>query len=571
MKFGKDTRPIWVADAETDPFQHGIVPEPFIWGVYHGYDDTLYKEFTGTGPAFTCTYDDLAELVGFLREQEVILYAHNGGKFDWHFLSEFYEAGDELLIINGRLAKFTIGACEFRDSFNLMPVSLEQYNKMKFDYTLMHKAFRGDHMPEIRDYLKSDCVNLWNMVHGFDETYGRHITQASAAMHYWQRTLKNKVPRSGPTFYERFRDYYYGGRVQCFEQGDFKLDAHSVDINSAYPFAMLSQHPYSLEYEEREGKPRNMENWGPMLFTVECVARGCFPYRTINDSLYFPEDDTRRIYNVTGWELLAAIDTDTIEDIKFLTHVKFEETRDFSEYVMHFWEMRKQFKDEGDDGGSFYCKIFLNALYGKFALDPRKHKNYELRHPSEEYDVIENMGMHDSYKHFREWLIVETERTGFGRGQFYNLATAASITGFVRAMLWRAICAADRPLYCDTDSITAVGFNDALKISKALGDWDIEYHYDRVIVAGKKLYAFHIKGKPEKNSKAWKIASKGAKLDYKDLIVIADGGRVHFKNDAPTFSTSKKEPTFVEREIIKTARDIRIVPRAIDPMFVEDE
>ena len=53
---------IWVADSETDPFDYDIIPEPFIWGLYNGVD---YFEFTDTG-----------EFVSFVRDRNIILYAH---------------------------------------------------------------------------------------------------------------------------------------------------------------------------------------------------------------------------------------------------------------------------------------------------------------------------------------------------------------------------------------------------------------------------------------------------------------------------------------------------------------
>jgi len=139
----------------------------------------------------------------------------------------------------------------------------------------------------------------------------------------------------------------------------------------------------------------------------------------------------------------------------------------------------------------------------------------------------------------------------------------------VRAMLWRAICSATRPIYCDTDSITAENFD--VPMSKELGDWGIEYHYDRVIVCGKKLYAMHKRGEAETSAKGWKLASKGAKLDHNDLIKIASGQSVQYKNIVPTFSMSKATPTFVEREIKATASDIRVVPKVYDPKYLELE
>jgi len=575
----QDHRPIWVADSETDPFNLGIIPKPFIWGVYNGYGSGFYIEFTST--------DDF---VDYVAKRDIILYAHNGGKFDWHFISHRFVAGSDLLIINGRLSRFQIGRCEFRDSFNLMPVSLDQYQKEKIDYTKMHYLYREQHMPEIRTYLKSDCVNLWNMVQGFDETYGRHITQASAAMSFWQYRLNNKIPRSDAEFYDIIKPFYYGGRVQCFEYGDLAApegkNFQSIDINSAYPFAMLSEHPYSIDYVRKDGKPRkNIKNWGPMLFTVECIARGCFPYRGTNKNLYFPADDVNRRYFVTGWEVMTALETETVEDLVILEHYDFDETQNFSEYVNHFWQARQDFKAAGDKGGEFYCKIFLNSLYGKFGMDIRKHKNYTLKPRGEIPQLIASLKDGETIQDFKEWAIL-AEQAALGKKRFYNLATAASITGYVRAMLWRAICGAERPLYCDTDSITAHGFGKNVRLSKELGAWEVEAVYDRAVICGKKLYAMHkvgdfaekikqkmrddpnIRSKREAISKVeWKLASKGAKLDHEDLIRIAAGEKVQYNNIVPTFSMSKAKPTFVSREIKITASDIRTVPKGYDPKY----
>lgn len=580
MNSEPDGRQIWVADSETDPFEFGTVPHPFIWGIYHGYADTFYREFSGSGPGGACTRGDIDLLVDFLSEQEIILYAHNGGKFDWHFISHRFQPGDDILIIHGRLARFQIGKCEFRDSYNLLPVALEQYQKQKIDYTKMSKEHRANHMPEIRDYLKSDCVNLWNMVHGFIKEYGLHITQASAAMHFWNRQLGNKIYRSGPTHYDHFKKYYYGGRVQCFEQGDFVIEAKSIDIKSAYPEAMMHKHPYGLKYIEHDGKPRcHPKYWGPMFFTVQCIAHGCFPYRGINGSLYFPDDDEPRVYDVTGWELIAAVETETIEQIKFISHIEFDVLEDFSEYILYFWNMRKEYRKRGDDGAVFYTKIFMNALYGKFGTDPRRFRQYILRRGDEIGEILKKLVPGDSFKAFREWIIVSKEQEQKGNTGFYNLATSASITGYVRAKFWRAVCDCERPLYGDTDSITAVRFGASIKIGEELGEWSIEHEYNRIVICGKKLYACHktdesfrlekSKAKYPETVKRWKLASKGARLTADEIIKIAAGQLIEYKNIVPTFSTAKSKPTFITRHMKMTAGDIRIIPRHVDPKFTE--
>lgn len=201
-------------------------------------------------------------------------------------------------------------------------------------------------------------------------------------------------------------------------------------------------------------------------------------------------------------------------------------------------------------------------------MDPRKHKQYTLHKSSEMQTLVEGLTEKQSIQGFKEWLILSEQETT-GKKRFYNLATAASITGFVRAMLWRTICTADRPLYCDTDSITAIGFGPEVKLSKELGDWEIEYKYDRVIVCGKKLYAMHVAGEKLDDKAGWKLASKGARLTYKDLIEIASGKTVQYNNIAPTFSMSKEKPTFINRQIKATASDIRQVPRRFDPKYAD--
>ncbi len=57
--------------------------------------------------------------------------------------------------------------------------------------------------------------------------------------------------------------------------------------------------------------------------------------------------------------------------------------------------------------------------------------------------------------------------------RFYNVAVAASITGYVRAYLFRAIKNCSGLLYCDTDSLAFTG-KHSLAVGNDLGAWDHE-------------------------------------------------------------------------------------------------
>ena len=155
-------------DCETDPFKAGRIPQPFIWGCYDGRDND-YREFATAG-----------ELVAYLRELDVIVYAHNGGRFDFHFLREHIDSDRQIMLIGGRIAKFYIGAAEFRDSMNILVNPLRAFAKDEIDYAKLEARVRRHHMPEIRRYLRSDCVNLWDTIKKYFDTYGRSLTQAGA-------------------------------------------------------------------------------------------------------------------------------------------------------------------------------------------------------------------------------------------------------------------------------------------------------------------------------------------------------------------------------------------------------
>jgi hypothetical protein len=160
-----------------------------------------------------------------------------------------------------------------------------------------------------------------------------------------------------------------------------------------------------------------------------------------------------------------------------------------------------------------------------------------------------------------------------GKWRYYNIATAASVTGFVRAYLYRALCTSDGAIYCDTDSIKARGFG-SISIGNELGQWKKEFSGDYFAIAGKKLYADHITGKPwtydpkeeDKEKQTWKIASKGANLGRlenapKIIESIANGETHRYNPDVPTFSFWRDKPVFIHRDLRATAKNMAVVPQ----------
>lgn len=509
------------------------MPQPFIWGCYHG-DDSAYYEF-----------DTAAELVAHLADYRLIVFAHNGGKFDFHYMRELMDSNRPLMMINGRIASFHIGKCEFRDSMNILQNPLRAFQKQEIDYRKLEANVRHRHMPEIREYLKSDCVNLYNVIARYFQDYGRSMTQASSAMKYWRQTYN--VPMIPQTAGQslKFRPYYYGGRVQCFQTGHKQAKFTVVDLNSAYPRAMMEKHPIAPDTQSGKYLPRAGQ-MGPSVCKVLAVADGCLPFRMESGELSFPDDGEAREYCVSGWELEAGLELNRVRILRVLDVYKFSQLVDFADYVQTFWQRRQLAQQTGDKPGDRFAKLFLNSLYGKFAADPEKYREYVIATDDSaagwrraEYDMVQPWGDR----------MLLARPLPEDKHYYYNVCTAASITGYVRATLMRGLAKCEGVLYCDTDSIAARDVS-RLPMGAELGQWKVEMTGTEYAIAGKKLYAY--KRTAPVDGEWWKTASKGVDLSAPEIIRAAQGETVRYSPQVPTYSIFKSKPVFTPRYIRRT-------------------
>ena len=498
---------IAVIDCETDPFEYGAEINPFIWGFYDG--ETYFETESTT------------EFAEYIAGFKGTIYAHNGGKFDYFFLLPFAEKGQRCKIINGRLSEFKIGKATCRDSINILPLALAKFQKDEFDYWKMAKDQRRFYMDEIRRYLKSDCVNLYEIVSRFISEYSYSLTLAGAAVKEYKK-LGGELIQTSEEFYNNFSPWYFGGRVSCFESGVLDGDFKIYDINSAYPTMMRQKHPHGARYWTAK---RCLDRHLPLAFLdVTCDSYGALPLRDKTGGVSFPE--MRGRFFCTGREFRAGVETGTIKNISVNEVRVFDQSVSFGDYVEHFYEKKLAAQRAGDKPGREMAKLFLNSLYGKFAANPNKYANHIMGEwgetPPDGYDIGALIGG----VQFFEKPLDDPEKNWF------NVATAASITGAVRAYLWESINKVSRPLYCDTDSIICAD-GSGLPLGESLGEWDLEGTADRVAIAGKKMYcAWLTNGKT-------KMATKGVRLKPDEILRVAKGKTVSYYSDAPTFSLKK--------------------------------
>lgn len=574
----KEPRRLAVIDAETDPFLYDRKPKPFAWGFYDG---EIYKKFWGPNAT--------RELLDYLisRKDTLVIYAHNGGKFDFFFLMEFGAIENPALIINGRIVKAqALGIHEIRDSYAILPVALKKISdgvigsKKDIDYTLMEEDKREANKEEILSYLKQDCVVLWNIVEKFRFRYGDKLTVGSMAITELEK--HHPVSRQNQAHDLKFRPYYYGGRVQCFEGGHIKAPRRKkfqiFDVNSMYSAVMKHfVHPTGGSYvllktddarSRLDVKTGMLRGFGGMYFIhFNGVNRGAIPLKDFKTgSLDFnsPVGD----FFACSHEVQAACELGLL-DIKHVYEIHVPcSYMSFDVFVDTYVAEKVAAKNAKREADELFAKFTLNSAYGKFGSNANEFKEwyiYDSQSDWEEKEAFEKWReSHPVIKggkdgkaisrgaelvHFEGRFEIWQAPAPSDRG-FFDVAVAASITSAARSVLLRAIHGATRPLYCDTDSLICLALDGVTIHDTELGAWKSEGTTDAIYIAGKKMYSCILDQLDKDGKPKNKIASKGAHLTHSDIVKLCDGEIVHWKSDAPNFKMSG-ETKFVARNIRK--------------------
>lgn len=533
-------RPIITLDFETDPFSHGHKPYAFCAGVYTG--SVFFHRWSRS-----CVREIVSDLS---RLEPSVIYMHNGGKFDiigylMQFLNkgkmstnEVLDATDcEMRIINGRIVEAKMGHHLVRDSFAILPMALKAMGeKLEIDIDKLNRDRREENKDEILTYLKQDCVGLHKHVTDFIEEFGEFLTIGSAAMSQLRKF--HPFDKGNKYLDEKFRkQFFFGGRVQCFRpSGVYNLPFKIYDVNSMYPYVMKTmEHPTGTQYELDRVIRKNTN------FVVvegkQLGPYGAFPIRNRQGGIDFTIE--RGTFTPTIHEFNAAIDCGYFRPTKILKTYSFNATISFAEFIDHFYAARLKAKAEKDRIHEIFYKFILNSAYGKFAQNPESFfdwaitRNERLPEPWKEHYIFKG--------HHVIW------RKRIQRHSYFNVAIGASITGAARAVIMRGIRACKEPVYCDTDSIIGRDLSSSsVTIDKTvLGAWKIEGTGDRIAIAGKKLYCCW------NGTEVIKQATKGSKLNADEILEIANGGTVTYRNQAPTFGLNGSVK-FIKRKIKAT-------------------
>lgn len=558
-------KPVAAADLETDPFRYGRPPKAFLAGIHDGK-----TTMTWWGP------DCVLRLLEYLGDKELLVYFHNGGKFDvlGHILPLLDPADiGDVLRIGSRVVKLCWRGIEFRDSYAIVPRPLKDFDKDSIDYRKMESQVRERHRDKIMSYFRKDLTSLFELVTSFIERFGRKLTLGAACFDILRKEFGIEPHHTSRSFDRELRRFYFAGRTQFFSIGRHVGKYRVFDINSAFPFAMTADHWWSQDWKESHRIPRKWKLQS--FYCIECEAAACFPLRVKGESLQFPHGFGR--YWVSGWELFAAMECKAVSKLRILHVLQPTKVITFKPYVDKFYEEKRTAETKAD---RLFAKLLLNVPYGKMGQNPANYVETRIT----AYRDWEALG-----KDREGWEPIHDDRRGgrtiFERPvpqehvRFWNVAVSASITGYARAMLFRAMHGAKGLLNCDTDSMICLD-PGKIKVGDGLGEWKEEMRCDVVWVGGRKLYVAHnaeypwhkrkprkaprsylfvkglgwtLKTAPKGKPAAWKTALKGARLPILDLIAVCEGKRRVARLDAPSYGLDGKV-RWIHRGIVRAEK-----------------
>jgi hypothetical protein len=580
-------RKIAAGDLETDPFSAGRVPECFLSGVFDGRTHHVWE---GPGAAESCAK--------WCLKFRGIVYFHNGGNFDFHYLLPFLPLADcRFFMIGKRIVQIKCGAMELRDSYAILPIPLSATGeKIEIEIEKLNRNRRRFHMDEIKRYMQGDNSALYHLVSDFIGEFGLNLTLASTAFRVLRKQFGITISRTTSRFDRSLRKHYFAGRVEFTSLGRHRGRFEVYDINSAFPHAMTFPHFYSATYVLGDKLPKKHREQS--FYEVDCVAGGALAQRDADGGVSFPRGQGH--FFTTGWELFAGLKSGAIKRLKIRLVMTPRKVRDFGEFVRHYYHGKAEarakaaaFEKAGDMVKAYYWrgveyrfKLVLNSCYGKFGQDVTRYTDVfwtshraaggEAELPDDRHRDTWVPILDDHERGLTLWERPAPRKPG-NKGEFYNVAVAASITGKVRAEIHQAMRASRRVLYCDTDSL--IGEKVVVPKGEGLGEWKLERVFDVFWCGGKKLYIGHDAAFPWKKKRptwtkkdfvktrmgkaapyvyvsrlgwtkreAFKMASKGVNLTVEDLIDVCEGKERVSRQAAPTYSL-KRGTRFIERRV----------------------
>lgn len=448
-------------------------------------------------------FKDLIEVLITIQNDlnsKMVIFTHNLGSFDGFFIFKYLSLildNNQLNTIIDQHHKFISIEAEikgitfiWKDSYRLFPVSLNSlcknfgqlgktsnynpvFNTLDFFLEKNRELFK-----EFKEYSIQDSVSLLKSLLSAQELYKLDYSVDITSI--WSTsTLSLKIFRQMfqgdhqiPILNSRLdtfvRNSYFGGSTDYYIP--YGENLHYYDVNSLYPYAMLS--PMPLNIIKYYSKIEDLDNFfGFCNAEIHCpkdikIPLLPFKYKFKNKKKQTIHPTGNFIGTYFSEELKAAQNHGYT--IRPLDGYEFSKCNLFNKYVEHFYNIKKY----STGSQRFLAKMQLNQLYGyfgrnqelietKFINSEDLFKYYSTRVVQSTIDITPDKTLILMSQNLNQELIDKlnsefedvTIKNSF-RNVKSNVALASAVTSYARIemMKYKTIPGNDA-YYTDTDSI----------------------------------------------------------------------------------------------------------------------
>lgn len=561
----------------------------------------IYKNKYECFKGDNCLADYMARMSSII-DQDTVVWAHNGGRYDFHLLLEdamkisdgTLENPIEILDIHGKYIQMTVKLPNglklyFRDSYSLIPSSL---NKIAKDFGIEGKLDEDivnvtrdellNHAQYVK-YNKQDCKILQNILgiyqsqcidafkvdplnHPSASSYGKRVFYSQ--YYNAKKTPLYTLPRNVHNFVNRS---YGGGRCEVFYRGICHEKLKYYDINSSYPNAGCLPLPYSKPIRHGDlnhvNDIHNFLTRHPGFYEVKVIKCGngkpihgvmhegkyIFPKFNYNSPSIILFSEEIKYGLSLGW------------DYQLLNGYEFKLNNWGKEFFERMYNEKFKAKKAGNKALEYSYKITANSSYGFFGYDKYN------RHVTKIYnkDMLEHVKCleYNARASFYEYddKILAYENTNVLLDDV-NIAVASAITSYGRIHLHKLIDSIEKNkgsvYYVDTDSlITDLTLEEIPNLQQLVGEklgqlkseLVSEDVITKAVFVSSKLYGFETqKGKIESHAKG---VHKNKEELFKDLETMI--------TQDVTFDVSSM---FIGR-ITKTKGDLNIYDKQVSKVL----
>lgn len=472
-----------------------------------------------------------------------------GTFFDKRYMNNFSP-----IMKSGNILMSKIGMMRFIDTRNFCSLSVSALGKIIGLEKFYSRFAKSGTIPKTinewnsyKRYNARDCLISKKFIEYFQDVCNNvlgcemKMTIASSAMNLYRRRFMPIPIIYKEPFNEKKFIYsaYYGGRTEAFFRGHYigmKRGSHRqkllyyYDFNSLYPSCMKGEYPLPVSakiIKSRRGNiPENIiiryHGISDVIIEAPYMFYPFLPFRSEN-KLLFPYGTFRGSY--THIELRKALELGYRIKKIFKTLYYTKTFFPFRDYVNTLYDLRMRYQHEGNLSMASIVKLFLNSLYGKFAMKNLQEitiKDFSIEELEEGYFLD-----HKS-------LIGYKTREKEAENNYIIPILSVYTSAYSRIKLYDAIVRLE-PLYCDTDSCLSF---KKIRFSQKLGEMKLEKVVKECIIVRPKLYQLKAidgkiftkaKGFSRINDKDFRNIIRGKKIKQMQFIKFKESIRRNYE------------------------------------------